>query len=76
METMKLVLIEWKDACSSYHWEHRDDPTHILPSVSGGILVRENEEEIEVALTITLCSKNNSVAIPKACIKRMRKLHI
>ena len=73
---MRLVLIEWNDACSSYHWEHRDDFTHILPSVSGGILLREDEKEVELTLTLTMDSKNNSVAIPKACIKRMRKLRI
>ena len=71
---MQIVLVEWDDACSSYHWEPRNDLTHKLPSVSVGILLREDDEEIEVALTLTQTSKNNSVAIPRGCIKRIRRL--
>lgn len=73
---MKLVLVEWEDACGARHWEDRDDPIHILSSVSTGVLLREDEKEIEIAQTLTLSSKNHTLAIPKSCIKRMRKLHI
>lgn len=71
---MKIVLIEWSDACGSHTWENRDDPVHILPCTSVGILLREDEKEIEIAQTLNPSHKNNCLAIPKSWIKRIRPL--
>lgn len=74
---MRLICVEWNDACSSHHWEPIEDPTHVLPCITVGTLLREDENEVEVALTISPHhSKNNNVAIPKGCIKRIRTLRV
>lgn len=72
---MKLELIEWVDACTSNAiWTCLDDELHILPNVSVGIVLREDEKEIEICLTKNWHSKIQSLAIPKSCITRRRKL--
>ena len=73
---MKLVIIEWDDACGSERWESRDDVTHITPCVTSGILLREDDKELELTLCINPMTKLGSLTIPKGCIRRVRRLHI
>lgn len=74
---MKLILVEWDDACSCGSWEARyDNELNITPCITCGILLREDEKEVEVALALNIRTKSNVLAIPKSCIKRMRRLHI
>ena len=71
---MKIVLIEWDDASSNDAWHDRDCSIHITPCVSCGVLTREDNKEVEVALNINSYSKSDFIAIPRGCIRRIRTL--
>jgi hypothetical protein len=71
---MKLVLVEWYDACSGYAWESREDDTHIRKIISIGILEREDDKEIVIVPNISPVNKIHEFAIPRGCIRRIRQL--
>lgn len=73
---MKLVLVEWDDACSGTEWESRGFNEDTQGIVSVGILVKEDNGKIELLPNISPSRKLHQIAIPKGCIKRMRKLHL
>jgi hypothetical protein len=75
---MKLVLIEWVDASSRLGgWHYLDENDSTLKCLSIGLVCREDESQIVLAL-----SRNEgglfseTFAIPKGCIKRMRQLRV
>ena len=73
---MRIVLVEWYDACSCNIWEERGCAEHITPCITIGILTRENKRELEVVQNLNANSKSNSLAIPRGAIKRIRNLKI
>lgn len=71
---MKIVLVEWRDSASGSSWVRKDYDEHSDPCTSVGILLRENETDIELAPNVTGDHKLHQIAIPKSSIKRMRQL--
>lgn len=65
---MKLVLVEWKDACSGSYWNCKDHIENTDLIISTGILVREDDQEIELVPNIGTTHKLHQIAIPKGCI--------
>jgi hypothetical protein len=72
----RLVLVEWDDAANGNVWTNRDLPIHVDSIISIGILVRENDREIELNSTLGKEFKLLQLAIPKNTIKRMRQLQV
>ena len=73
---MKLVIIEWYDSCLGNTWVNREYREHIDKVVSFGVIVREDDKEIELNPNITPDHKLYQMAIPKGCIIRMRRIKI
>jgi hypothetical protein len=73
---MKVMLVEWDDTCSGTSWESRGGEEHKVGIVSIGILAREDDKEVELIPNQSISHKLHQIAIPKACIKRMRKLRL
>ena len=75
---MKLVLVKWDDAASrSGGWHSLDEEDSIMGSISVGILCREDESQIVLALSSNKKGfYAETFAIPKRCVKRIRKLKI
>lgn len=73
---MKLVMVEWYDACSGLSWESRGNCEHTQLIVSFGIIVREDDNEIELVPDVSPSHKLHQIAIPKGAIKRIRKLNV
>jgi len=73
---MWLAMIEWYDSCSGMGWQRRIEKEHIDIIVSFGIVVREDDKEIELVPNISWTHKLHQIAIPKGAIKRIRKLNV
>jgi len=73
---MEIVLVEWNDSASGSSWIRRDIPENIDPVVSVGILIKEDDGQIEIVPNLTKELKLNQIAIPKSTIKRMRRLSL
>jgi len=76
---MKLILVEWIDACSGYGgWTPREELSHfsVTPNISMGILYEETDKEIKIVPNLNACNLSCPTAIPKVCIKRMRQLKL
>ena len=74
LETTKLVLVEWLDALAQGEWheaKHED-----LRCKTVGFVVFENEEQIELAGTITEGMCNNSITIPKRMITKRKEVKL
>jgi hypothetical protein len=74
LETAKLVLVEWLDALAQGEWheaKHED-----LRCKTVGFVVFENEEQIELAGTITEGMCNNSITIPKRMITKRKEVKL
>lgn len=74
MATPKLILIEWLDALAQGEWHEakRED----LACTSVGYLVYEDDEQIELAGTITHGMCNNSITLPKRMILKRKELKV
>lgn len=72
--TPKLILIEWLDALAQGEWHEakRED----LACTSVGYLVYEDDEQIELAGTITHGMCNNSITLPKRMILKRKELKV
>lgn len=72
---MKIIYIEWNDAVSQDSWS---DTKEIVPElaliVSVGILIKETEDIVTVALNQDVTNEKHSciMHIPKAWIKTKR----
>jgi len=73
---MKLLMVEWEDACSCNQWEPRDIHIEITPCITVGILTYESESEVEISASLNYRAKSNHMAIPKSCIKRIRRIYV
>jgi len=70
----KLVLVEWLDALAQGEWHEakRED----LRCKSIGFVVFEDDEQIELAGTITEGMCNNSITIPKRMITKRKEIKL
>jgi hypothetical protein len=68
----KLVLVEWLDALAQGEWHEakRED----LQCKTVGFVVFEDEQQIELAGTITEGMCNNSITIPKQMIVKRKAI--
>ena len=73
---MEIVLVEWNDSAAGSSWIRRDIPENIDSVVSVGILIKEDDRQIEIVPNLTKDLKLNQIAIPKSTIKRMRRLSL
>ena len=73
---MKMVLVEWDDAASGVSWDSRGAQEHIGKVISFGVLIREDDKEVEIVPNLAEANKLHQIAIPKGSIKRMRRLRL
>ena len=74
LESAKLVVVEWLDALAQGEWHEakRED----LRCRSIGFVVYEDDEQIELAGTITDGMCNNSITIPKKMITKKKEIKV
>ena len=74
LETAKLVLVEWLDALAQGEWHEakRED----LRCKTVGFVVYEDDEQIELAGTITDGMCNNSITIPKRMLTKRKEVKL
>ena len=74
VESSKLVLVEWLDALAQGEWHEakRED----LRCKSVGFIVYEDDEQIELAGTITDGMCNNSITIPKKMLTKKKEIKL
>ena len=72
MAGSKLVLVEWLDALAQGEWHEakRED----LQCKTVGFVVFEDEQQLELAGTITEGMCNNSITIPKQMITKRKAI--
>ena len=72
LDTAKLVLVEWLDALAQGEWHEakRED----LKCKTVGFVVFEDDEQIELAGTITAGMCNNSITIPKKMLTKVKEI--
>ena len=70
----KLVLVEWLDALAQGEWHEakRED----LRCRTVGFVVYEDDEQIELAGTITDGMCNNSITIPKRMLTKRKEVKL
>lgn len=74
LDTAKLVLVEWLDALAQGEWHEakRED----LRCKTVGFIVFEDDEQIELAGTITDGMCNNSITIPKKMLTKRKEIKL
>lgn len=74
LDTTKLVLVEWLDALAQGEWHEakRED----LRCKTVGFVVFEDDEQIELAGTITVGMCNNSITIPKKMLTKKKEIKL
>ena len=74
LDTAQLVLVEWLDALAQGEWHEakRED----LRCKTVGFVVYEDDEQIELAGTITDGMCNNSITIPKKMLTKRKVIKI
>ena len=74
LDTAKLVLVEWLDALAQGEWHEakRED----LRCKTVGFVVFEDDEQIELAGTITEGMCNNSITIPKKMLTKRKEVKL
>ena len=74
LDTTKLVLVEWLDALAQGEWHEakRED----LKCKTVGFVVFEDDEQIELAGTITTGMCNNSITIPKKMLTKIKEIKV
>ena len=70
----KLILIEWLDALAQGEWHEAKKEDLACKTV--GYLVYEDDEQIELAGTITHGMCNNSITLPKRMILTRKELKV
>ena len=73
---MKLVLVEWNDACSGTGWDNRGHEEHTDRIISVGILSRKNDNEIELIPNLGPAHKLHQIALNNGSIKRIRQIAV
>ena len=74
LDSAKLIIVEWLDALAQGEWHEakRED----LRCKSIGFVVFEDDEQIELAGTITDGMCNNSITIPKRMITKRKEVKL
>ena len=74
LDTAKLVMVEWLDALAQGEWHEakRED----LRCKTVGFVVFEDDEQIELAGTITDGMCNNSITIPKKMLTKKKEVKL
>ena len=74
LDSAKLVLVEWLDALAQGEWHEakRED----LRCKSIGFVVYEDDEQLELAGTITDGMCNNSITIPKKMLTKRKEIKL
>lgn len=74
LESAKLVIVEWLDALAQGEWHEakRED----LRCKTIGFVVYEDDEQIELAGTITDGMCNNSITIPKKMLTKKKEIKL
>lgn len=74
LDSTKLVLVEWLDALAQGEWHEakRED----LKCKTVGFVVFEDDEQIELAGTITAGMCNNSITIPKKMLTKVKEIKL
>ena len=74
LDSAKLVLVEWLDALAQGEWHEakRED----LRCKTVGFVVYEDDEQIELAGTITDGMCNNSITIPKKMLTKRKEVKL
>lgn len=71
MDSLGIVLIEWRDAQSSPGWHGADELQRGLAAIkSVGWLVSESEESVTLAISVGTHAAGDLLSIPKSCIVR------
>ncbi len=74
---MKLVLVEYYDSACSEGWHKFGETEGISSCVSVGVLKYEDDKQIIIFPNRSDTGNvSDSMAIPKGCIKRIRKVKI
>lgn len=76
---MRLIMVEWEDPLAfAVPWTNREDLSDASPvsCICVGILLKEREQDIIICLARNHCNYSQAMVIPKACIKRIRKLGV
>jgi hypothetical protein len=74
LDTAKLIIVEWLDALAQGEWHEakRED----LKCKTVGFVVFEDDEQIELAGTITAGMCNNSITIPKKMLTKVKEIKL
>ncbi len=74
LDTAKLLIVEWLDALAQGEWHEgkRED----LKCKTVGFVVFEDDEQIELAGTITAGMCNNSITIPKKMLTKVKEIKL
>ena len=74
LDAAKLVIVEWLDALAQGEWHEakRED----LRCKTIGFVVYEDDEQIELAGTITDGMCNNSITIPKKMLTKRKEIKL
>ena len=79
MRKRRLYRVEWEDTASSGGWRREDDVLKeqrgTVSIVTVGYFMRRNKKEILLCQSYDEYDKTNDrIAIPMACVKRIRRL--
>ena len=74
LDTAKLVLVEWLDALAQGEWHEAKHEELRCKTV--GFVVYEDDEQIELAGTITDGMCNNSITIPKKMLTKRKEIKL
>ena len=74
LDTPKLVLIEWLDALAQGEWHEPKKEDLVCKTI--GFIVFEDDEQIELAGTITHGMCNNSITLPKRMILKRKEIKL
>lgn len=72
--TPKLFLIEWLDALAQGEWHESKREDLLCKTI--GFVVFEDDEQIELAGTITHGMCNNSITLPKRMILKRKEIKL
>ena len=73
---LKILYVEWVDAAAGNGWEKVERLDDIHKCISIGFLVKETKESIVLAAAVSEDEANATIAIPKAWIKRKKRVKL
>ncbi len=75
---MEIAIVQWNDSNFGQGWRLKEGVVneHVSPCVSCGIIVRKDEKEIVIALSLSPESYADTMTIPMGCVTRIRRLKV